>query len=142
MSVLIAQIVSGIFIALAAWHFSMAFVPQLGTSWAVPSVNGKPLFVPSRRATVAAGILLLLFAGLVAATAGLLPVRLPPIVLSTLSCALALGLLVRALGWCKSVGVSKRLRGSRFATLDTWVYSPLCLLLAMGVGVVALHNGA
>ena len=37
----------------------------------------------------------------------------------------------------KSLGLFKRVRGSKFATLDTWVYSPLCLLLAAGVASVA-----
>ena len=36
----------------------------------------------------------------------------------------------------------KRVRGSRFAKLDTLFYSPLCLLLASGVALVALRNGA
>jgi hypothetical protein len=142
MSFFIAQIVSCAFVAIAAWHFYMALVPRSGRTWAVPTVKGKPLFVPSRKATVAVGVLLLSFAGLVAATAGLISVGLSPVVLRWFSCALALGLLARALGWFKNVGFSKRVRGSRFAILDTWVYSPLCLLLAIGVGFVALRNGA
>jgi len=67
---------------------------------------------------------------------------LPPAVLSWLSCALALGLFMRAVGEFKCVGFFQRVRGSRFATLDTLVYSPLCLLLAMGVVFVALRKGA
>jgi hypothetical protein len=62
-------------------------------------------------------------------------------VLSWLSYALALGLAARAVGEFKYVGFFKRVRGSRFATLDTWIYSPLCLLLAAGVAYVAWRNG-
>jgi hypothetical protein len=141
MSLFIAKIISCAFVAIAAWHFYMALVPRSGLTWAVPTVKGRPLFVPSRKATVAVGMLLLFFAALVAATSGLVDIALPPAALSCLSCALALGLLARALGRFKNVGFSKRVRGSRFATLDTWVYSPLCLLLAMGVGFVALRHG-
>ncbi len=36
--------------------------------------------------------------------------------------------------------ILKRVRDSRFATLDTFVYSPLCLLLALGVALVAFQN--
>ncbi len=49
---------------------------------------------------------------------------------------------MRAVGEFKCVGFFQRVRGSRFATLDTLVYSQLCLLLAMGVVFVALRKGA
>jgi hypothetical protein len=57
-----------------------------------------------------------------------------------LSYGLALGLLARAVGDFKYVGFSKRVRGTPFARLDTWIYSPLCLLLALGVALVALGS--
>jgi hypothetical protein len=119
----------------------MALRPASGVSSAVPSAEGKPLFVPSTRATAAVGVVLLLFAGLVAATGGLVHLDISPRLLSWSSFALALGLLARAIGEFKYVGFFKRVRGSRFARLDTLLYSPLCLLLAVGVAVVAQHNG-
>jgi hypothetical protein len=133
--------VCAVFGGLALWHFRMAFLPMTGSSGAVPSADGKPLFVPSRRATVAVGVVLLLFAGLIAATSGLVPVGLSPSVLAWLSYGLAAGLLARAAGDFRYVGFFKRVRGSRFARLDTWVYSPLCLLLSAGVATVARQNG-
>jgi hypothetical protein len=126
-----------VFVLLALWHFVMAQRTTAGDSAAVPSADGKPLFVPSRKATVMVGLVLLLFAGLVAATGGMVAVGLPGVALSGLSYALALGLVARAIGEFKYVGFFKRVRGSRFATLDTLVYSPLCLLLAIGVALVA-----
>ena len=140
----LAGIVCAAFLVLAGWHVYMAVTPRVGTSesGAVPSVGGKALFVPSRRATLAVAVVLLLFAGLVAATAGLVPLALPPVLLAWMSYALALGLLARAIGEFKYVGFFKRVRGSRFATLDTFVYSPLCLLLAAGVAIVAARNTA
>jgi hypothetical protein len=86
------------------------------------------------------GIVLVLFAGLVAATAGLMVVGLPRALLSWLSYGLALGLLLRAVGEFRYVGLFKRVRGTKFAVLDTYVYSPLCLLLAVGVALVAWHG--
>ena len=65
-----------------------------------------------------------------------------PLVLVWLSYVLAVGLLGRAIGEFRYVGFFKRVRGSRFAKLDTVVYSPLCLLLAVGVALVALQSGA
>ena len=140
MNDVVAWCVSLVFVALGLWHFRMAFWPVAGGG-AVPSVEGKPLFVPSTRATVAVGVVLLLFAGLVAATGRLLEVGASPRLLSWLSLALALGLLARAIGEFKYVGFFKRVRGSRVARLDTWIYSPLCVLLAIGVALVAKHNG-
>jgi hypothetical protein len=134
-------VVCGAFVALAVWHFGMALFPSSNKSGTVPSVGGRPLFSPSRGATTAVGMVLLLFAALVAATAGWISVGLSRVVLAWLSYALALGLLARAIGEFKYVGFFKRVRGSRFARLDTLLYSPLCLLLAAGVAAVALQNG-
>jgi|SRR5471030_1513427 len=141
MNNLLALVVCSVFVVLALWHFYMALRPSPGKAGTVPSVSGKPLFVPSRAATVAVGVVLVLFASLVAATGGIVQLGLPSVALSWLSFALALGLLARAVGEFKYVGLFKRVRGSKFATLDTFVYSPLCLLLAAGVALVAVHNG-
>ena len=138
---IIATCVSIVFVSLAFWHFYMALVPSAGTSGAVPGIEGKPLFIPSRKATIAVGVMLLLFACLVAATGGLVDVGISPLVLRWASFALALGLLARAIGDFRYVGFFKRIRGSRFATLDSFLFSPICLLLAVGVALVAHHSG-
>ena len=140
MNNLIALAVCTAFLVLALWHFCMALLPSSGGSGAVPSVEGRPLFVPSRGATLAVGIVLALCAGLVAATGGLLPLAPASVAFSWLSYALASGLLARAVGEFKYVGFFKCVRGSRFAALDTFVYSPLCLVLAAGVASVAMQN--
>jgi len=142
MSIVIPIIVCITFIALALWHFKMAFGPISGSSGSVPFADGKPLFVPSKGATVAVGVVLLLFAVLVAATGRVISLGLPDVVLGWLSYGLAFGLFARAIGEFKYVGFFKRVRGSRFATLDTWLFSPLCLLLSLAVAFVALKNGA
>ncbi len=141
MNVLLAGLVCFVFIALALWHFCMAYLPPTVASAAVPSVGGKPLFKPSRAATLAVGVFLLLCAGLVAATAGMVRLPIGQFLFPWLSYALALGLLARAVGEFRYVGFFKRVRGSRFAVLDSWVYSPLCLLLAAGVAFIARHRG-
>ena len=45
-------------------------------------------------------------------------------------------LLPRAVGEFRLVGFFKRVRGSGCARLDTFVYSPLCLALAVGIFAV------
>jgi hypothetical protein len=131
-----------VFLLLGLWHFYMAFARGGGEGAAVPSVDGKPLFVPSTAATVAVGVLLLLCAALVAGTSRLLPVGLPPRPLSWLSYALGLALFARAVGEFKYVGFFKSVRGSQFAKMDTLVYSPLGLVLSAGGGFVAINNAA
>ena len=79
---------------------------------------------------------LFLAAGLVASTGGLVVNILPKIV-SLAGCAgLALILVARAVGDFRLVGFFKRVRGSRFAKLDSLIYSPFCL--ALGIGVICL----
>ena len=137
----LSLIVGSIFVLLALWHVRMAFGSMSGVSGAVPVVDGKPLFVPSRAATLMVASALLLCAVLVAATGGVVNPGISRRILSGLSSALAVGLLARAIGEFRYVGFFKRVTGSRFAQLDTLFYSPLCLLLAAGVAVVALRNG-
>ena len=133
----IASLVGVAFVILAIWHFYMAMFPAANASGAVPSIDGRPLFTPSTRATVGVGIVLLMFALLVAATGRLVDVGVSSRLLTWASFALALGLLARAIGDFRYVGFFKRVRGSRFATLDSYLFSPICLLLAAGVAVVA-----
>jgi hypothetical protein len=57
-----------------------------------------------------------------------------------MSYALALGLLARAMGDFNYVGFFKRVRGTRFARMDTLLYSPLCLALAVGVAAVTFYS--
>ena len=137
MSQMLSVVICAVFVVLAFWHFYMALRPKPGSGGAVPSVGGKPLFVPSRGATVAVGVALLAFAALVADTGGIVSLGLPATARKWLCYALASGLLARAVGDFRHVGFFKRNRGSRFAKLDSWVYSPLCLLLAAGVALVA-----
>jgi len=131
--VLVAEVTCSAFVAIALWHLYMAAVRSAGLSWAVPSREGKPLFRPSRGATLMVALLLLSFATLVASCAGLWHVAIPHRVLQWLSYALGLALVGRAIGDFRYVGFFKRIRGSAFARLDSLIFSPLCLLLAAGV---------
>jgi hypothetical protein len=139
MIALIAITTCLVFVVLALWHFRMACWPQTGESAAVPSVDGKPLFVPTRTATLFVGVALLGCAALVGATAGFFWTGVPHKLLSWISYLLALGLLARGIGDFRYVGLFKKVRGSPFARMDTRLYSPLCLLLAAGVSLVAGH---
>jgi hypothetical protein len=139
MNGLLAPALAAVFVLLSCWHIGMAVAPAPAQG-AVPSVDGKSLFTPSRAATLMVAIVLLLFAALMAATGGMIQTGLSSALLTGLCYALATGLLLRAIGDFKYLGLFKRVRGSRFATLDTFLYSPLCLLLASGVALLAYRT--
>ena len=129
-----------IFTVLGLWHLYWASGGSLAKDIAIPEINNKPAFVPSNAATVVVGVALLCFAFLIAATAGFVTVPVSSLVLSRLSFSLAFVLLARAIGEFRLVGFFKRVRGTRFARLDTLVYSPLCLFLAFIVFFVGSNH--
>jgi len=102
---------------------------ELGGRWAsaytVPTVSGRRLFDPSPLATWVVCALLALAALLVL---GALPV--------VLDLCIALVFFLRAIGNLRTFGFFKTLKGTPFSDWDTWLYSPLCLLIAfLAVGV-------
>jgi len=49
---------------------------------------------------------------------------------------------VRAIGDFNRVGFCKKIEGSLFATLDSTLYSPLCLVLSVGFAGLSWPMGA
>ena len=142
MNNLLAMVIMTVFVVLAVVHAYWAFGGRIMWLAVVPEVRGRPTFTPSALATFGVAIALFACAGLIAATAGVLAVPVSPSVLTWLTFALALVLLLRAVGDFRLVGFFKRVRGTNFAHLDTVVYSPLCLALSLGVVIVALGHHA
>ena len=133
----IAVALIAIFVALSLIHFFWALGGTSGKVTALPEVSGHPAFRPSTASTVIVAVGLALCAVLVAATANLLGAPFSTAWLKWLSFALAVALFARAIGDFRLVGFFKRVRGTRFAHLDTILFSPLCLVLGAGVFYVA-----
>jgi hypothetical protein len=132
-----AALASSILCVLASIHLYWAAGGTAGKSAAVPSQNGKPIFSPSAMATAMVGIALFGVAIIVMVTAfGLrghtfvMPLRIG-------TSLIGLAFAGRAIGDFRYVGFCKRVRDSAFAYRDTYVYSPLCLVLALLIGAVA-----
>ena len=143
----IALCVAAVFILISAAHLYWALGGRAGMIAAVPerpataqAKSASPLFNPSRAGTIAVAVVLLLPALLVLACAGRISLPLPQPVLQWGVAGAAGVMFLRAVGEGHWVGLFKRVRGTRFATLDTWVYSPLCVLL--GAGMLAVAFGA
>ena len=116
---------SGVFIALGLLHFYWAAGGGRGKNSAVPEIAGAPAFKPSKAATAAVGLTLL-------GTATIVLLRVDILVAGA-----AAVLILRAVGDFRLVGFFKRVRGTRFARLDTLLYSPLCLALGAALALVA-----
>jgi hypothetical protein len=136
----IAIALSVAFTSLSLMHVYWLLGGPVGRLAAIPEIDGKPVFQPSAVATfvVAAGLALCTL--LLVATAGMVALPLSKSVLVWLPRGLALGLLLRAMGDFRLVGFFKCVRHTRFACLDTAVYSPLCLVLAIGAAIVSIAS--
>jgi len=118
-------------VLIAALHVYWALGGRAGNSAALPERNGVQIIQPGPLATLSVAIALLIAAGIVAIEAGLLfRGEFQPAVF-ILCVLLAVVFLARAVGDFRYVGFFKKNLGSRFAYLDTWVFSPLCVLLAL-----------
>jgi len=124
---------------ISAVHLCWAAGGTAGKAGAILSRGGVPVLSPSPLGTLLVGVALLGMAVVVGSTAGLLPRFLPTGLLRGASAVLALIFAVRAVGEFRYVGFFKRVRGSVFAGRDTFLYSPLCLLLAVLIALVALN---
>ena len=126
-----------VLVLLGLWHVHWAFGGTLGKAAAIPELNGTAIFAPSRTSTLAVAGALLCAAALVAVLGGLIaaPVALAPLV--WLAYGLAAIFALRALGEFRLLGFFKRVRGTRFATMDSFVYAPLCLVFAVGIFATA-----
>ena len=135
-SPIIAWSLIAIFAGLSLVHVYWLFGGRVGQLAAIPEIDGKPVFQPSVLATLVVAIGLALCAVVIAGTAGILTIPVSQTVCAWLTRALALVLLLRAMGDFRLVGFFKCIRHTRFAQLDTVVYSPLCLALAIGSAVI------
>lgn len=136
LTVSIAIALIAVFLCLSLVHTYWLFGGRAGLLAAIPERDGQPVFQPSAVATLVVAMVLALCALLIAATAGLVTLPLSQSALAWLTRALAVGLLLRAIGDFRLVGFFKCVRDTRFARLDTTVYSPLCLALAVGSAIV------
>ena len=131
---------AGVLAVLGLLHIYWAAGGTWGGDVAVPKHDDKPLFEPSPFATVLVAILLFSAALVVLGRLGIwgavLP-RWPFLVGAWVLVAVFAGRVVGDFRW---FGVFKRVTGTPFAWWDTWLYVPLCLLLALGCMIVALSE--
>ncbi len=137
MRIVVPIALTAVLAGLAALHVFWAVSGVGSGSGFIPEAHGKPLFIPSRLATLCVAAALLV-AAFIAASRGqlLLPAGRGSVV-HWLCVAAGIVFLLRAVGEFRYIGFFKAHRGTRFATLDTWVFSPLCLAIAVAFLFVA-----
>jgi hypothetical protein len=121
--------------ALGGQWAAAAVVPQIPVDGA--GVKLRPAFKPSGWMTFLVAAALLMIALLVCLRVGWWLPAVHHKSLQWLISAIALLLFARAIGDSNLVGFFKEIKGSRFARLDTWAYSPLCVVLGAGLLAVA-----
>jgi hypothetical protein len=122
---------------LSGLHIYWAIGGRWGWGTAIPQMDGRAAFSPSRFATVLVAIGLAVAALVPLVRTGALPVPAPLWLSQGSAGLLAFVFFIRAVGDFRLIGFFKRVRGTPFAIWDTRLFSPLCLLLAAGFARVA-----
>ena len=130
----LALSIAALLLVLAALHIYWAAGGRMGATAAIPEVAGEPAFKPGSNITLLVALGLTLSALIVLGRARLwTPAGIPQSMFGAGTWGLTAVFLLRAVGDFRLVGFFKRARGTRFARRDTLFYSPLCLLLGLGL---------
>jgi len=134
----LALVVAAALAAIAVLHGYWGLVGLGARSAAIPEVEGRPVFVPTRSACFAVAFALLAAAFVLLVRGGYVALPGAPWLGAAGSASVGVVLVARAVGDFRYVGFFKRVRGSRFAVLDSRLFSPLCLALGASALWVAL----
>lgn len=140
----LGYLTASVFAGLALLHIYWATGGVWGRAVAIPTTaavqtggaGGARLFNPTRAGTLVVAAALLLAALVVLGRLGVRAAPLPGWVFVWGSWVIALALFARAVGEFKYVGLFKRVRGTDFANWDTWLFTPLCLCIAVSVAII------
>ena len=137
----LGMLLAGIFAVLSALHIYWALGGRWGSNVTVPTVGGQRAFNPGPLATVLVAAALLIAMLTILGQLGIWKVVVPRWIFFWGTCGISLVFFLRAVGDFRSVGFFKQASGSGFAYWDTWLYSPLCLLISLLAIAVAFKKG-
>ena len=136
----LAILLALIFAVLGLLHFYWAAGGSLGGGAAIPSVRGEKVFTPSPFATTVVGLMLLLGMYAFVGRIGHLTSGFPRWVFRGGTALISILFLLRAIGEFHYVGFFKSVRDSEFAAWDTYLFSPLCLFIAVSAFLVTYFD--
>lgn len=124
-------LLAAIFGALSLLHLYWAAGGRWGSKVSVPAVAGQRAFNPSSLATVLVAAALLLALLTILGQLGLWGSFLPSWIFQWGTRCIGIVFLLRAVGEFRLAGFFKRVVDTPFARWDTWLFSPLCLAIAL-----------
>jgi hypothetical protein len=134
----VAGFLIAVFAALSVLHVFWALGGRWGSAVAVPEIDGRKTIHPGPAATVAVAGLFALAGVVVALRAGVIPGQLAmPRLLRLASWSLTAVLAMRAAGDFRTFGFLKPPQATDFAHYDTVLFSPICVITALGCALVA-----
>jgi hypothetical protein len=142
----LAILLAVIFAAVALLHFYWALGGSTSDMAAIPTVGGKQAFTPSAFATVMVAVASIMAALVVLGQTGFLDFTglrskfIPHWIFRVGTFGISFIFLARAIGEFKLVGFFKQIADTSFARWDTWLYSPLCLAVAVIAFIVAFKD--
>jgi hypothetical protein len=131
---IVALPVAVLLVALSLIHVYWAAGGDVGRAAAVPThASGAPVVRPGTVSTLAVAALLTGAAVMVLVRAQLVPGIGSPALYRWGAWLTGGAFALRTIGEFRYVGLSKRVRGTRFAALDSAVYTPLCAVLSAAI---------
>lgn len=139
MTPVVTALCSAVLLLGAGFHIYWGFGGRIGAGVSLPQrEDGNPAVKGTALGALGVGLMLALVLLLVLAFTGTVDLPLSQPLLRTGIIAWAIIFTARALSWSRYFGLFKRVRTTRFASYDTWFYSPSCLLLGLGFFYLAV----
>ncbi len=135
----VGLLLAAVFAAISLLHLYWAAGGRAGSGVAVPSVGGVRSFSPSPFGTVLVAGAFLAAMFVIIGRLGWLGDAIPGWIFRWATLAIALIFFLRAIGEFKLVGFFKRASDTPFAYWDTWLFSPLCLVIALAAVTLFYH---
>jgi hypothetical protein len=136
--VVIGGATAGVLALLALLHVYWSLGGRRGWDAAIPEAPGAPMFQPGRFGAFFVALLLGSAAAIIGTHARALPLGLPVWFSAAGTWTIAVVFAGRVVGDFRLFGLFKKVRETRFARLDSWLYTPLCALLSAACVAVGL----
>ena len=137
MTSVVGIVAAVVLLALGTLHVYWATGGSWGTDVAIPTREGRPRFVPNIASTLTVAALLWAAALVLLGRVGVWGEWLPRWLFTGGTWTLVVVFGGRVVGDFRWFGLFKRMTRTRFAWWDTWLYVPLCALLAGAALLVA-----
>ncbi|ESX89553.1 DUF3995 domain-containing protein [Mesorhizobium sp. LNJC403B00] len=143
MATAVVALCSAILLLGAGFHLYWGLGGSVGAGVALPQrEDGTPAVKETAFGAMVVGLILALVLLLIFGFTNVIRLPVPQQLLKAGIILWALIFTARALSWSRYFGLFKQVRTTRFASYDSWFYSPSCLLLGLGLFYVALSQTA